>query len=159
MKIQGLLLGLLFAFFTARALAQPVVSPDTQISLERTMCYGTCPAYQLMISADGKVVFEGKEFVGAQGHREKTIPVEAVAAMLQEVDRIRFFELTGKYDCYDATDNPSAIVSVTRNGQTKAITHYHGCRSADPVALAGLTRLEDAIDLLADIADWLKFLE
>ncbi|KAB3530299.1 hypothetical protein F8154_13995 [Alkaliphilus pronyensis] len=33
------------------------------IRLERTMCYGTCPVYNVTVNKDGKVKYEGEMYV------------------------------------------------------------------------------------------------
>src|SRR5947209_6052729 len=47
----------------------PVLLPNStvMIALERGLCYGSCPAYRVRIGTDGVVVFEGKDFVLAEG--------------------------------------------------------------------------------------------
>jgi len=153
-QILIILLGLFLAVPFSFADDQKKAPPDTKILLERTACFGFCPIYKLTIYGDGKIEFDGKNYVNAIGHHVKTISPEKVAMMLTELESIN---LKGKYDCYDATDNPTAIITVTREGKTKQIVHYHGCLSADAKELAALTKLENKIDELAEIADWLKY--
>ena len=155
-KVAVFLVGFLL-LVTLSFAEQKILSSDTKVILERTMCYGTCPVYKLMIYADGKIEFFGEKFVNAIGQHIKTIPQEKIALILAEVDGIKFFELNGNYDCYDATDNPTAKITITKEGKTKQIVHYHGCRSANEKELAALTKLEDKIDELAEIAVWVKY--
>lgn len=127
------------------------------IILKRIGCHGPCPDYTVQIYADGKVEFEGRVFVKAMGLHVKTLPQEKVAAMLAEVEKSNFFELNGDYACYSRTDSPWYTITVTQDGRTKTIKHYEGCDSADKEGLAALNQLEDRIDELAGIADWLKY--
>jgi hypothetical protein len=46
---------------------------DAVITLERTVCYGTCPSYKVTLTGDGTVVYEGQNFVRVQGRQEKKI--------------------------------------------------------------------------------------
>src|SRR5712691_7505714 len=54
-------LGALLACGTFGVRAQE--QPQVVITLERTMCYGTCPAYTLRITGDGSVEYEGMRYV------------------------------------------------------------------------------------------------
>jgi hypothetical protein len=45
----------------------------TRITLDRTGCYGTCPAYTLSLGADGSATYEGRAFVAARGRFEAQI--------------------------------------------------------------------------------------
>jgi len=40
------------------------------VRLQRTRCYGICPAYKLTIHGDGKVEYEGLKYVKETGTRE-----------------------------------------------------------------------------------------
>ena len=134
-----------------------IIPADTKIILERIRCYGICPVYKLTIYAGGKVEFFGDKFVGEKGQHEKTISPKNVEWMVTEAHNINFFELNGRYDCFEGTDAPTVRISITENGQTKEILHSHGCEAADKEELAALTQLEDKIDELAEIEDWKKF--
>src|SRR5919202_5807692 len=39
----------------------------TEVTLERTACFGTCPAYKVTIRSDGTIIYEGREFVQMKG--------------------------------------------------------------------------------------------
>ncbi|MBF0122889.1 MAG: hypothetical protein HQL21_05735 [Candidatus Omnitrophica bacterium] len=134
-----------------------VVPANSKIILERSRCFGLCPAYKLTIYADGKIEFIGDKFVNAKGPHAKTIPQKNVEFMFTEVYNANFFGLDGRYDCFEGVDNPTVKIAVTKGERTKEIVHYHGCESADQQELAALTILEDKIDELAEIADWKKF--
>ena len=43
------------------------IQPQVVITLERTVCYGTCPAYTLRITGDGSVEYEGMRYVRVIG--------------------------------------------------------------------------------------------
>lgn len=156
-KTAIFLVGFILLVSLSFAEEQKAVPSDTKILLERTICFGTCPVYKLTIYADGKVEFSGEKFVNAIGQHVKTISQEKVASILAEADNINFFELNGEYDCYEVTDHPTAEITITKESKTKKIVHYHGCRSTNEKELTALTKLEDKIDELAEIADWLKY--
>ena len=136
------------------------VSPATVITLQRTECFGTCPVYKLTIFADGTVLYEGIRHIKKKGKAKSRITRAKLEDLIEEFDNIYYFNLRDAYipgsdDCpQSATDNPSAITSLTRNGKTKNINHYHGCRGLDTLEL--LTKLEDKIDEAVNVNRWIK---
>ena len=118
-KIVIFLVGFFFSASLSVAEEQKTVPADTKILLERTVCNGTCPVYKLTIYSDGKIEFFGEEFVNAIGQHVKTISQEKVALILTEVDSTNFFELNGKYDCFDWTDSSTAKITITKEGKTR----------------------------------------
>ena len=145
---------LLLALTLSMAATLPV------ITLERTVCYGTCPAYTLSIFEDGKVVYEGKEFVKHKGRAEAQVSKEAVQELVREFDRINYFSLEDEYvddpkNCAEVwTDNPSATTSLNWKGKSKTILHYYGCRGSR--VLDQLTALEAKIDEVVNSKRWIK---
>jgi uncharacterized protein DUF6438 len=136
------------------------VPQDTLITLERTGCYGMCPIYKVSISADGAVVFEGNRFVKKVGSARSAISDEQIRELLVAFEKINYFELSDQYakpedGCKQwLTDHPSAITSITRNGKSKSVTHYYGCRGVD--VLKELEKLEQAIDEAVNSAQWIR---
>ena len=128
------------------------------ITLERTTCFGTCPAYKLTIFDDGKVVFEGKKFVKHKGREEGQITKAQLDELVRAFNRINYMKLDDEYvgdRCPDMwTDYPSAITSINQKGQVKRINHYLGCRGL--TVLDQLTALENKIDEVANTKRWIK---
>jgi hypothetical protein len=145
---------MLLALSLSLAAAVPV------ITLERTACFGTCPVYKLEIFADGKVVYEGKDFVKRKGKLQGRITKAAVQQLVREFNRINYFSLDDEYisegpNCPEWwTDSPSAVTSINWKGRKKTIRHYHGCRGAK--VLDQLTALETKIDQLANTKRWVE---
>jgi hypothetical protein len=137
--------------------AEGIIPPPAKIILERTRCFGICPAYKVTIQADGKVEFVGEKFVNAIGLQQKTISSKKVALMVDAADNINFFDLKGNYDCLEGANYTTVTLTISRYGDTRKIVHYHGCQSANKEELAALTQLEDKIDELSEIAEWKKF--
>ena len=122
------------------------------ITLERTACYGFCPIYSLTIKGNGTVLYEGEDFVETVGKAETVISREKVEQLLSEFEKIDYDSLKDSYTERTITDAPSVITSITRNGKTKTIEHYHG----DFNAPEKLTELEDKIDEIVDSEQWIK---
>ena len=113
------------------------------LRLGRTVCYGTCPAYELEVFRDGRVAWRGEDYVKtkgpAQGHLEPA-QLDALDALFAKT---HFMDLENHYDHYDATDNPSALVLYApKDGGAKLVTHYHGDMHAPEV----LVTIENEID-------------
>lgn len=130
------------------------------ITLERTACFGSCPMYKVEIFADGKVVFEGKDFVKRKGRAQGRITKSAVQQLVREFNRLNYMNLQDEYNpdgpnCPEGwTDMPSAITSLEWKGRKKTIRHYYGCRGAK--VLDQLTALEKKIDQVAKTKRWVE---
>lgn len=144
----------LLALSLSLAAAAPV------ITLERTACFGTCPIYKLEIFADGKVVYEGRDFVKRKGKAQGRITKAQVQQLVREFNRINYLSLDDEYvsegpGCPEWwTDSSSAVTSINWKGRNKTIRHYHGCRGAK--VLHQLTALENTIDQVANTKRWVK---
>ncbi|HQU85773.1 MAG TPA: DUF6438 domain-containing protein [Pyrinomonadaceae bacterium] len=134
---------------------------DLQITLERTVCYGRCPAYKLSVKADGTVLFEGIDFTKVKGKTEGKISEEKLKQLVKAFQDADYFNLNGKYDyenCNQMTDHPSATTSIQMDGKTKTIGHYHGCKDGSNSfkdELVKLSRLEDKIDEIVETKRWI----
>jgi len=130
------------------------------ITLERGPCFGTCPIYQVTVARDGTVTFEGHNFVKTKGRATARIRPEDFTRLVKEFEKIKYDSLDDKYEpglpgCPGAvTDLPYARTSIQKNGRTKNVSHYHGCRDSE--VLRALTALERKIDEVAGTEKWIK---
>jgi hypothetical protein len=124
---------------------------DVVITLERTACFGTCPVYTLEVHGDGTVIYHGEKYVNMEGTHHGTISGQQFGQLLLDFSNIEFYSLKDRYVERMATDLPSAITSITINGQTKTVEHYHG----DFTAPKKLMALEDKIDRAANSDRWI----
>lgn len=126
------------------------------VTLERTPCFGTCPVYGVTISRSGAVRFTGKHHVADTGLATATIPPARVDSLLAELEAGGYFGFADEYVMDSpacglyATDSPTVITGVTRDGVTKTIRHDRGCSAAPPE----LSALEQRIDEVAGTARW-----
>jgi len=136
------------------------IGNDDTIMLERSVCFGTCPAYKLTIKNDGSVTFEGHQFTKTKGTATGKISANDFRKLVTEFEKIDYFSLLDAYTpgtklCPQAaTDMPSAETSLRLNGKTKSVSHYYGCGNSG--ALAKLTELENKIDEVAGSQKWIK---
>lgn len=124
------------------------------ITLERTPCFGACPAYKLTLHGDGSVVYQGQSNVAVEGRHEAAISPEKVQELLAEFERVDYYSFKNEYhDPFASmTDFPTTITSLTRDGRRKTVRHYHGDMSAP----GELTALEFKIDEIANSAQWVE---
>jgi hypothetical protein len=127
------------------------ISKDT-VMLQRTVCYGRCPAYDLIIYGTGKVEFDGGAFSKTEGKVSVEIPVDSVRVLLNEIEESEFFSWNNEYLRQDATDLSSAIVTITIDGKSKKIKHYKG----DSTAPEKLLTIERRIDEITNSEQWTR---
>ena len=125
---------------------------DVVITLERTACFGTCPVYSLTIQGNGTVIYEGKDFVEVKGKAEITITQDQIDELISEFEKVDYFSLKDSYMERTITDAPTVSTSISINGKTKTVEHYHGDFSAPEK----LTELEDKIDEIVNSDQWTK---
>lgn len=125
---------------------------DAVITLERTLCYGTCPAYKLTIYGTGVVAWEGKSFVRVTGKAEGAISREQFKQLVSEFDKAKYYSLKDNYIQIPVTDAPYVITSITVDGKTKSVRHY----CADTTAPEQLTKLENKIDEIVNSDQWVE---
>ena len=117
-----------------------------KISLERTMCFGRCPVYKLTVYSDGKVEYEGKDFVKEKGARRSRISEKDFRKLMKKVEEIGFFEFKDRYDGR-ITDLPTRITTVTKGDVSKTVRNYYGGPES-------LSDLEQLIDEVTNSAQW-----
>lgn len=116
------------------------------ITMERTVCFGTCPAYSLEIYGNGTVVYEGYDFVAVEGRQTAQIPQESLRSLVGEFYRAGYFSLQDRYE-QPVTDLPSTTTSITVDGKTKSVYRYG-------FGPEKLVLLEDMIDETAGTERW-----
>jgi len=130
------------------------------ITLERSVCFGTCPSYKVSVASDGTVTFEGRDFVKTKGKATAQIKPDDFNKLVNDFEKIRYFSLDDKYEpgtpgCGPAaTDLPSARTTIEMNGKTKSVSHYHGCRESE--VLRALSALERKVDEIAGTDKWIR---
>jgi hypothetical protein len=115
------------------------------ITMERGICYGPCPVYEVTISGNGTVIFDGKKNV-REGVFVYAVPQEDVQRLVEAFYDLDFFSLNHEYTkkctvlgCSTASDLPTTTTMFTINGKTKKVINYYGAPDR-------LAQLEDLID-------------
>ena len=121
----------------------------SSITLERGMCFGTCPVYSVTLFSNGSVRYDGQMYVKDIGIRNGSIKVTSYQRLMDLAEDVGFFEMNDEYTAYYITDMPSATITII-NGTKKRVEHYFGDESAPKV----LTEFEEAIDQAANVTQW-----
>lgn len=136
--------------------AQQAAEAEVRISLERTPCYGTCPVYRVSILGDGTVHYQGTAHVRQEGSATAAVEPREVRRLLDEFQQAGFSAMQESYTYGAAacgryaTDAPSAVLEITRDGETKRVQHDYGCMGAPRV----LRELAGRVDQTARTAQW-----
>lgn len=124
------------------------------VQLERTGCFGDCPAYTVTIHGDGRVEYDGKGHVREKGAREGRIEPDTIKALASEFAKAKFLTLSEDYSGENCvrycTDMPTAVTELNFKEVSHRVKHYYGCGGA-PRALFDL---ESAIDKLVNTQNW-----
>jgi hypothetical protein len=132
-----------------------------QFTLQRTACFGFCPVYKVSVDERDILIFEGERFVTeAGGAVSKRLPKGSFKKLI-EIARAHEFEAfdetypnaDGSNCPQQATDLPSASVTIEAGRLTHAVRLYQGCFGFD-----GRERFDEmllAMDTVLDIDDWI----
>jgi hypothetical protein len=136
--------------------AAPAPEPARAV-LERTVCFGFCPAYTVTIAADGTVTYVGKDFVRVHGKQVRHIDPRKAAGVLAHFRRASFFGMQSSYRVM-ITDNPTATLTLTMGGRTKTVEDYPPCHGGSGdfgvATPSELCALEQEMDDVAGTASW-----
>lgn len=121
---------------------------DVVITMERTPCFGACPAYHLTVFGNGTVVYDGFSSVAVTGKQTSQISQEKVRELINEFYEAGFFTLRDSY-VEDVTDLPSTTTSISIRDETKSVYRYG-------FGPERLVQLEDRIDEITEANKWIK---
>ena len=119
----------------------------TEIGIERTGCFGTCPSYTFIVKSDGTFRYKGFDHVERKGEFSGTISAWYFHPLAQFIRDSSYMELEDGYTGLD-TDNPTTYTMVVMNGKRKTVSNY---AHAGPTKLWAIEQLID--DLMAK-AKW-----
>jgi hypothetical protein len=122
-----------------------------RITLTRTMCFGTCPAYTVTIAGDGTVTWTGERFVKVQGAATAHVAPRKVRDLFERFRKAEYFWLLDSYHAA-ITDFPSQITTIVFDGRRKSVHDYAGQMIGMPDVVS---ELERQIDDTADTARWI----
>jgi hypothetical protein len=118
-----------------------------EIGLERTRCLTNCPAYTVIINADGTFRYTGEYGVERIGEYTGRVSIGKLNQVMSFINESLFM---GFEDTYSANflDAPTTYVMVKKGNETKVIENY---ANSGP---ATLWAIEQLIDDLLETAEW-----
>jgi len=63
-----------------------VISSFDQLTLERTECFGSCPAYRITLSGSGDVRYEGYKFVATEGQVDDRLTARQLGELIAAIN-------------------------------------------------------------------------
>jgi hypothetical protein len=124
-----------------------------EFGLERSSCFGSCPAYKVTVAGDGTVNWYGGAGWGTRvpGHHVGHISDKAVTDLL---DRFRAADFLSALPGYHSgwTDNPTQTLTLRMGAKTWTVVDYDGLKDGLPLPVR---ELESAIDEAAGTKLWL----
>ena len=141
-------------------------SGGDSIVLERSLCYGWCPAYRVRLSGAGEIRFESRN-PGDEGRTAiDTVAAVTLPALISRARTIGFFGLPPEIAadsvlCHNrATDHATVVVTVFTHGEMKRVEDYHGCfETVEHEVLPPIARLrsfEVEIDSVLWSSRWVR---
>lgn len=112
------------------------------IYLERGICFGRCPVYNLTVYGSGKAVYAGEQNVKFQGTFEKQFDPETLNEIYELADALGYFDLEQEYRNPHLTDFPTVRSAVNNGSRSNKVLRYTDTPPAE------LLRLEEKIDAL-----------
>lgn len=138
---------------------------DVSMTLERTVCFGTCPSYIVTVQGNGMVNYDGRDFVKVKGAQTRTISQEAVFELLKVYYESDFFGFRDEYfqgrtvmleadgtvkeSGMIVTDLPTTIVTIHIGSYVKSVRAYFQAPDA-------VYTIATKIDEAAGTAAWVK---
>jgi len=119
----------------------------SEIGIERTRCYGTCPAYSVIINQDGTFKYTGYFHVDRMGIFSGTVSKWELRNLFSFIKDVDIESMQDRY-FIPVTDSPTTYTLVTINGRTKIISNY---ANSGPTTLWAI---EELIDKLILKANW-----
>ena len=137
-------------------------TPAPMVSMERTTCFGMCPAYRVTLATDGRVTFDGIAHVQTMGPAS----AQASPAQLQTVRAaIEQADLRSLSDHYTTHADGCSPLMMDMNGVkitisdahgSKTVNFYYGCRGAIANQVRPrIDKLASTIDQQLDTARWI----
>jgi hypothetical protein len=119
----------------------------SEVGIERTRCYGRCPAYTFIVRSNGTFRYVGRSDVPHIGEFTGKLPAYEFDRLALFIRDSGFMEFEDEYTAA-VTDSPTTYTTVVMNGKRKLIRNYaHSGPSK-------LWAIEELIDGLLAHAAW-----
>ncbi|MCA9664336.1 MAG: hypothetical protein KC503_02075 [Myxococcales bacterium] len=122
--------------------AKPKPDPVVSIALRRTMCFGSCPAYTVLLRRDGTADYHGRSYAPRTGHHKGALHPWRFEQLAKLLAHLGFFKLNDSYRARVTCQSSTYVTVTRRSGKTKTVQEYG---SAAPVALWGIRQAIDGV--------------
>ena len=131
---------------------QGAATSITEISLERTGCYGLCSTYTVTLRTSGEAEYVGQANVEKVGRYLGSVQAATVHLLARLADDIGLFSSIPTYVGCFVTDNPTVYISIVKGGVRLTMKHY----APDESGPARLYWFESAVDQIQEQIKWRK---
>ena len=94
---------------------------EALLTLSRGPCFGTCPAFDLVVFKDGRVEFDGHSNVRVVGKKRAHISRDQITKIIEAIKGSGFDKLQSEYPC-GWTDNPATTLCI--GSSSHCVTRY-----------------------------------
>ena len=122
-----------------------------RMTLTRSGCFGSCPAYELTVHGNGTVEYNGEQYTKLCGEWRGTVAMSVVHELFAQFRAADYFSLYSEYE-WAATDLPTFTTSITFDKVGHQVLDYGGEQVGMPEAVRDL---ENSIDRMAGPNHWL----
>jgi hypothetical protein len=143
--------------------SSPVMVADSVV-LERSVCFGLCPAYRLRLSKTGHVLYESRNPRESLVTGLDTVAPSTLPNMVRAAQTAGFFELPPEIAADSvlcplrATDHATVVITIF-GPEPRVVTDYLGCfATTERGTVPALTRLrayEAEIDSVLGSSRWI----
>ncbi|HEY0978492.1 MAG TPA: DUF6438 domain-containing protein [Flavobacteriales bacterium] len=125
---------------TPVVMVSQVPADSVFFQLERTPCFGSCPAFRVVVKGNGDATYVGQRFAPREGTYAGKITAAQMAELRKMADEVGFFGMDDRYDG-QVTDLPSTIIRVSNGGLTKKVVG----RVGPPVAFKEFAKFAEGL--------------
>jgi len=119
-----------------------------KIDASTTMCFGSCPVFELSINADGTAIYKALNYNEKKGNFEGEVDTETLNELFGLVNYIRARSLRNDYKV-NWTDDQTINITITyKDGTVKSISDY------GEIGTFGLQRLYEHLFKLRTSQKW-----
>lgn len=123
--------------------------PYLLLYFQKTACYGKCPTYEAEFWSDGRLLYNGVNFVPLTGRLTYMLPEKTIQNIQTEAKKIKYFGFKEKY-LNTATDFSSTISRLTLDGKTKQIETQYGSEAPEVLVKFQQNIHEEVMAILAE---------
>jgi len=119
--------------------------PFERIELERTPCFGACPAYKVTLHRDGSATYEGGAHAPREGDFRGSVDPFDYGRLCHLIESLGFVDLEREYSVGAITDLPTVYVRVWSESAGSVSVREYG--ASGPVTLWAIQMAIDAVTM------------